>query len=139
MWIAMIATTSDTISGAVFAWRTNRIVATIAPGPASNGVPSGTIATLTSSTSVGSSVFPVSSSSETTSSSRPPETCMAGSEIPRNCRIRSPSSANSTMTPNAVSAACSASRAIAFAPRRPASARNTGMTPGGSMITNSAR
>ncbi len=50
------------------------IVATIAPGPASSGVPSGTNATLlfARSAEVGSSVFPVSSCRETSRSSSPP-------------------------------------------------------------------
>ena len=44
------------------------------------------------------------------------------------------------MTPNAVSAACRASLAIAaLAPRRAVSARKIGMMPGGSMITKSVR
>jgi len=132
-------TTRATTSGAVSDCRTNRMVATIAPGPASSGVPSGTIATLTSSTSSGSSVFPVSSSKDTMSRSRPPEACIAGSVMPRNVRIRSPKTANRTITPNEVSAAWSASRAIAAAPRRAVSARKIGMMPGGSMITKSVR
>ena len=53
--------------------------------------------------------------------------------------MRSPKTANSTMTPNDVSAACRASRAIALAPRRAVSARKIGMIPGGSMITKSVR
>ena len=66
-----------------WALRTKTIVATIAPGPASSGVPSGTSATLTSRTSAGVSLRPVSSSSATSSSSSPPAPCSAGSVIPR--------------------------------------------------------
>src|ERR1700731_3171283 len=53
---------------------TYSMVATIAPGPASSGVTSGTKATLARSTSAseGSPAFPVSSSSATSSRSRPP-------------------------------------------------------------------
>src|SRR5260370_33692998 len=53
---------------------TYSMVATIAPGPTSSGVPSGTKATLarSSSASVGSPAFPVSSSSATSSRSSPP-------------------------------------------------------------------
>jgi uncharacterized protein len=57
------------------------IVATIAPGPASSGVPRGTRATLTSWPGVGSFSLPVRSSRATSRSSRPPEHCRAGSEM----------------------------------------------------------
>ena len=62
---------------------TKTIVATIAPGPASSGVPSGTSATLTPllPDGCGSSIFPVSSSIATRSSSRPPAVWSAGSEM----------------------------------------------------------
>ena len=66
-----------------WALRTKTIVATIAPGPASSGVPSGTSATFTSRTSVGVSVRPVSNSSATRRSSKPPAPCRAGRVIPR--------------------------------------------------------
>ena len=58
------------------------IVATMAPGPASSGVPSGTRATLTSGTPDGSSCRSVSSSSATMSSSSPPAPCSAGMPMP---------------------------------------------------------
>ena len=61
---------------------TNSIEATIAPGPASSGVPSGTMATLTLPLGAsGSSSLPVSSSIATSRSSSPPEPCSAGSEM----------------------------------------------------------
>ena len=66
---------------------TASIVATIAPGPASSGVPNGTIATFTAesgaSCSSGLSNLPVSNSNATSSSSRPPETCSAPGEMCR--------------------------------------------------------
>jgi len=60
---------------------TKTIVATIAPGPASSGVPSGTRATFTALLLDGStdSILPVSSSIEISSSSRPPDAWSAGS------------------------------------------------------------
>ena len=60
---------------------TNSITATIAPGPASSGVPSGTSAMLTSWLALGSFSLPVSSSSATRSSSSPPAPWRAGSEM----------------------------------------------------------
>ena len=62
---------------------TNTMVATIAPGPASSGVPSGTSATFTFSLATGSSIWPVRSSSATSRSSRPPAPWSAGSVMPR--------------------------------------------------------
>ncbi len=62
---------------------TNTIVATIAPGPASNGVPSGTSAAFTFCVASGSVAVPVSSCSATRSSSSPPAACSAGNVIPR--------------------------------------------------------
>jgi|HubBroStandDraft_1064217.scaffolds.fasta_scaffold21057_4 hypothetical protein len=64
---------------------TYSIVATIAPGPASSGVPSGTKATFARSTSAseGSVAFPVSSSSATSSRSRPPAPSRAARPTPR--------------------------------------------------------
>ena len=57
---------------------TNSMVATIAPGPASSGVPSGTSATLEVDWLLGSSALPVSSSSATSRSSSRPAPCSAG-------------------------------------------------------------
>ena len=60
---------------------TNTMVATMAPGPASSGVPSGTRATLTFPfpDGCGSSILPVSSSMAMSSRSSPPDACSAGS------------------------------------------------------------
>ena len=58
--------------------REKTIVATIAPGPASSGVPSGTRATFVPTAAVGSCSLPVSSSSATSRSSRPPAHCSGG-------------------------------------------------------------
>lgn len=60
---------------------TKSITATIAPGPPSSGVPSGTRATFTPSFAAISPSLPESSCSATISSSRPPENCSAGSEM----------------------------------------------------------
>ena len=59
------------------------IVATIAPGPAMSGVPSGTRATLTSWTGTALPSLPVSSSRATSRRSRPPAPWSAGSVMPR--------------------------------------------------------
>ena len=136
-WIATmpaaIAVTSATPSDC---W-TNTMVATIAPGPASRGVPSGTSATLTSRTSLGSSARSVSSSSATMSSSSPPAPCSAGMPMPRKVRICCPTTANSEMTTSETSTAWPASRARTLLVRPGVSPRNSGMLPSGSMITNS--
>ena len=66
---------------------TKIMVAAIAPGPANNGVPSGTSATLTSPVFAGSASLPVKSSNATRSNSKPPEACSEGSEISRNPKI----------------------------------------------------
>ncbi|EYT50115.1 hypothetical protein D641_0104865 [Brachybacterium muris UCD-AY4] len=60
---------------------TNSIIATIAPGPPSSGVPSGTSATLTPSLAAISPSLPASSCRAMISSSSPPENCRAGSEM----------------------------------------------------------
>ncbi len=80
---ARIPAAIATKSAASCARSTKTIVATIAPGPASSGVPSGTSATLTSLVWAGSSARPVRSSSATSSRSSPPAHCRAGREIPR--------------------------------------------------------
>src|SRR2546429_288107 len=64
------------------------MVATIAPGPASSGVPSGTSATFVVGTLSGSSDFPVSNCNATSTSSSPPAPCNAGRSIPRARRPR---------------------------------------------------
>ena len=68
---------------------TATIAATMAPGPASRGVPRGTRAALavTASGSGLSSTLSVSSSRATRSSSSPPATWREGTEIPRNFRM----------------------------------------------------
>lgn len=77
---AMMARARDTPLSTVCTRCTNSMVATMPPGPASSGVPSGTKATLALARSVelGSSVLPVSSCSETSRSSRPPAPSRAG-------------------------------------------------------------
>ena len=124
-------------SGSPSACCTNTMVATIAPGPASSGVPSGTRATLTSRTSAGSSWRSVSSSSATMSSSRPPAPCNAGMPMPRKRSTCWPMMANSVMTNSDTSTACPASRARVAFVRPPVRPRNSGMLPSGSMITKS--
>ena len=68
---------------------TATMVATIAPGPASRGVPRGTSAALvaTESGSGCSSALSVSSSSATSSNNSPPEICSAGTVMPKNRRM----------------------------------------------------
>jgi hypothetical protein len=61
----------------------NTMMAAIAPGPASSGVPSRTNATLDLASPARLASSPRSRSSATTSSSSPPAICKLGTEIPR--------------------------------------------------------
>ena len=115
---------------------TNSMVATIAPGPASSGVPSGTSATLVPAVAVGSFSLSVSSSSATSSSSSPPAPCSAGSEMWRYSRICWPKNANTVITKNDTATACQAAFRAVAAERPLVSDRKIGTVPTGSMITN---
>ena len=82
-WMARIAVHTDTCVATLSAFCTARMTDTIAPGPASNGMPSGTSATLTSLVCLGSSVLPVSRSSAMSRSNSPPAIISAGTETCR--------------------------------------------------------
>ncbi len=82
-WIARIAVQTATWEPTSPAFSTARITETMAPGPASSGMPSGTSATLTSLVCCGSSVLPVRRSSATSRSSTPPAIIRAGTEMCR--------------------------------------------------------
>src|SRR5664280_1823138 len=115
--------------------RTNTMVATMAPGPASSGVPKGTSATLTSGTSFGASRRSVSSSRATSANSSPPAPCSAGTPIPRYVRICWPKTANVEITRPATTTACPARRRRTRALRPLVKPRNSGIVPNGSMMT----
>lgn len=82
-WMARIAAHTETCVVTLSAFCTARMTDTIAPGPASSGMPSGTRATLTSLVCFGSSVLPVSRSRAISRSSSPPAIIRAGTDTCR--------------------------------------------------------
>ena len=114
---------------------TESIVATIAPGPASSGVPSGTRATLTSGTCERVGSLPVSSSSATRSSSSPPAPCSAGD---RDLEVVQDALADDREHPDDEERdelASGPRRGVGGSAATPVRARKIGTAPGGSRMT----
>ena len=100
-WVATTAPTTPTMEPTVWACAIDTITATIAPGPASSGIPSGTKATFTASSPVSgcSMSLEVNSSIATKNNSTPPESFKDSIEIWSARKICCPRKAKARMTP----------------------------------------
>ena len=112
------------------------MVATIAPGPAKIGVPSGTKAMFEFESSPYLEVFPVKSSRATNKSKSAPAACSASMEILRYPKINRPKRAKIEMTRSETAAACIARIRRTRADLSATNPKKIGVAPGGSIITN---
>ena len=121
----------------VCAWAIDTMTATIAPGPASRGIPRGTRATFTASSPVSgwSISLEVKSSIATKKRSTPPESFKDSIEICRARRICCPKKAKAKITPKDTRDAWIAALRCALGENFDVNAKNTGIKPIGSKMT----